>query len=56
MKGDASSQTQVVADVEVEVAVAVEVGERGGGRPVAVAAEAGGDSVASSNVPSPRLR
>ena len=31
-----------MADVQVEVAVAVEVGERGGGRPVAVAAEAGG--------------
>ena len=32
---------RVVADVEVEVAVAVEVGERGGRRPVPVAPEAG---------------
>ena len=32
---------EVVADVEVEIAVVVEVGERGGGRPVAIAGQAG---------------
>ena len=46
---------QVVADVEVEIAVAVEVGQGRRGRPVAVAPRPA-SSVASSNVPSPRLR
>ena len=30
-----------MADVEVEIAVVVEVGERGGGGPVAIAGQAG---------------
>ena len=44
----------VMADIEVEVAVVVQIGEGRRGRPVAVAARPA-LSVTSSNVPSPRL-
>ena len=47
---------QVMADVEVEVAVAVEVGEGGRRGPVAVPAEPIPCRSTSSNVPSPLLR
>ena len=46
----------IMADVEIEVAVAVEVGEGRRGGPVAVARRGPAFSVMSSNVPSPLLR
>ena len=45
----------VVADIQVEVPVVVQISERRRGRPVAIAPQPG-LRVTSSNVPSPRLR